>query len=255
MILTVDIGNSIITLGGFSDTEPEFVSRMATDPSLTSDEYASKILAILSLRGSVASKVEGAIIASVVPQLNTVLKGALKSLFGVDALIVGPGVKTGVPIRCDVPSTVGADLICLAVAVKELYTSPALVIDLGTVTNMVVIGDDGAFLGCAILPGISLSLDVLAEKTAQLPRVSLEVPASVIGKNTGDCMRSGILYGHAAMMDGMIDKICREYGKKLPIYVTGGFSDTVTPLLNHSVNVDVRLVLKGLYLIYKRTVK
>lgn len=255
MILTVDIGNSIITLGGFSDTEPEFVSRMATDTSLTSDEYASKILAILSLRGSVFSKVEGAIIASVVPQLNSVLRGAVKSLFGVDALIVGPGVKTGVPIRCDVPSTVGADLICLAAAVKELYVSPALIIDLGTASNMLIISEDGSFVGCAIMPGVSMSLDALADKTAQLSRVSLDVPHSVIGKNTADCIRSGILFGHAAMIDGMIDKMSREYGKKLPVFVTGGFSEILTPLLSHQVSHDPDLVLKGLNLIYKRCVK
>ena len=252
MILAVDIGNSIITLGGFLNSEPEFVSRMATDPTLTSDEYASKILAILSLRGSVSNEIDGAIIASVVPQLNGVLKGAIKSLFGVDALIVGPGVKTGVPIRCDVPSSVGADLICAAVAIKEIYASAALVVDLGSTSNMLVVGEDGAFIGCAILPGVSMGLDALSEKTAQLPRVSLETPPTVIGKNTADSMRSGLLFGHASMIDGMIDKINKEYGKKLPIYLTGGFGELIGDLLSHKFELDSGLVIKGLCYIYNK---
>ena len=255
MILTVDIGNSIITLAGFAESEPEFVSRMATDVNLTSDEYASKMLAILSLRGSVVTDIDGAIIASVVPQLNSVLRGAIKSRFGVDALTVGPGVKTGIAIKCDMPSSVGADLICASIAVKELYGAPALIADLGTATNLIAIDTDGAFIGCAIMPGIGMSLEALAEKTAQLPRVSLDTPDSVIGKNTADSIRSGLLYGNASMLDGMIDRMISEYGKNLPVYITGGYSDLIRPLMKHRAAVDPGLVIKGLYLIYKRTVK
>ena len=255
MILAVDIGNSIISLGAIENDEVVFVARMATDTTITSDEYASKILALFALRGSVRTEIDGAIIASVVPQLNSVIKGAVRSVFDKEALIVGPGVKTGIGIKCDMPSSVGADLICLSVAVKELYGAPAIIADLGTATNLVVIDESGAFVGCVISPGVAMGLEALSEKTAQLPRVSLDTPPSVIGKNTADCLRSGVLFGNAAMLDGLIDRICAEYGKKLPVYFTGGFSELIIPHLQHRVMHDSQLVLKGLSLIYKKTVR
>lgn len=253
MILAIDIGNSCITLGGFEadgcDT-PAFVARLATDLHATQDEYASRILAALSLHQIDAKRISGAIFSSVVPPLNRVIRQALCFLFEKDPLTVGPGIKSGVSIRCDMPSSVGADLIATAVAAQKLYTCPALIIDMGTATKMTVVDGSGAFIGASIMPGVGMGVAALSEQTAQLPKISLETPGRVIAKNTVDCMRSGVLYGNAAMIDGMIDRMTREYGAPLQVLATGGMASTIIPLCNHDVTLDEHLLLKGLYVLY-----
>lgn len=252
MILALDIGNSCITFGGFLPEGecPLFVARIATDLAGTQDEYAVRLSSVLSLHGIAREEITGVIAASVVPPLNAVLRGACAFLFGQEPLFVGPGIKTGIGIRCDIPSSVGADLIAAAVAAYGLYGGPALVVDVSTATSLTVINAQGAFIGTAIAPGLYMGLDALSKQTAQLSRVSLEVPPTVIGKNTADCMRSGVLYGHAALIDGMIDRICEEYGEALPVYVTGGGAQSVVGLCRHSMTADANLVLKGLRLLY-----
>lgn len=252
MILTVDIGNSNINFGVFSADEIKFVARIATDSAKTEFEYAGAIGNALSIYGIDKSEIEGAIISSVVPPLNTVMKLAVKLLYGVEPLLVGPGVKTGINIHCDNPSSVGADIICACVAAHYLYGSPSLVVDMGTATKMMVMNDKGAFIGVSIIPGVTVSLDALAKRTAQLPMVSLEAPKFVIGKNTIDCMKSGIIFGNASMVDGMIDRICDEYGASLPVYATGGLASVITPYCKHKIAYDEYLVLKGLNIIYKK---
>ncbi len=255
MILVIDIGNTCITLGGFETDEhssPVFVSRLATDLSGTADEYASRILSALALHKIDADRVCGTIFSSVVPPLNRVIKQALYFLFGKLPLSVGPGIKSGISIRCDIPSSVGADLIATAVAAQKLYTCPALIIDMGTATKMTVVDENGAFIGASIIPGVNMGLGALSEQTAQLPKISLETPAKVISKNTADCMRSGVLYGNASMVDGMIDRICREYGQELCVLATGGMASTIIPLCNHDVTIDEHLILKGLYILYQK---
>ncbi|MBR6558746.1 MAG: type III pantothenate kinase [Clostridia bacterium] len=252
MVLTVDIGNTNIMLGGFVSNEPVFVSRISTSHPKTEDELAIRILEALSLYGIKKEDIDGVIVASVVPPLNFAVKKAVKFIFGVDALFVGPGIKSGIGIRCDMPSSVGADIIAAAVACRELYGSPALIVDMGTATKMTVVNDSGAFIGTSIIPGVMMGLDALAKETAQLPKISLELPEKVIAKNTTDCMRSGVLYGNAGMIDGMIDRINEEFGRELPVFATGGMASTVIPLCKHEIAIDEYLVLKGLNILYRK---
>ena len=252
MILAIDIGNTNIAIGGFYGEDLRFVARISTDATKTADEYSSKILHMLSLYGLDRAEVCGAIISSVVPPLTSIMSKALKTIYGVDPLIVGPGIKTGIGIHCDNPASVGADLICACVAAHYLHGSPCLVIDMGTATKMMVVDKSGAFIGVSIMPGVMMGLLGLSSGTAQLPQVSLEAPSRVIGKNTADCMKSGAIYGNAAMIDGMIDRFNEEYGEPLPAIATGGYSHAIIKHCKHKIELDDDLVLRGLYIIYKK---
>lgn len=252
MILTIDIGNTNITLGGFDGETLTFVSRISTNPSYTADEYATKILHTLALHKVEKATVKGAIISSVVPPLNGVLKKAIQFIYDVDPLLVGPGIKTGLKIHCDNPSSVGADLICACVAAHQRYGAPALIIDMGTATKMMVLDRTGAFIGVSIIPGVLMGLKALSSGTAQLPQVSLEAPANVIGKNTVDCMRSGVVFGNAGLIDAMIDRISEEIGETLPVIATGGLASTIICHCKHDITQDEHLVLTGLNILYQK---
>lgn len=252
MILAIDIGNTSIVLGGFASDELQFVSRLSTDLHGTPDEYAMRISGALALHGIEKSSVCGAIVSSVVPPLNEVIKKSLLFLFGQEPLMIGPGIKSGISIRCDMPSSVGSDLIAAAVAAHYLYKGPSLIIDMGTATKMSVVDGNGAFIGTSIIPGVQMGMSALAEQTAQLPKISLEKPGRIIAKNTVDCMRSGILYGNASMIDGMIDRICEEFGQELCILATGGMASTIIPLCKRDITVDQHLILKGLHILYQK---
>jgi len=252
MILTIDIGNTNIAFGGFENGELSFVVRISTEIKKTADEYASKILGVLAVRGIGKKSIKGAIISSVVPPLNSIIKEAIRIIWGIEPLIVGPGIKTGINIQCDTPSSVGADLICACVAAHNIYGSPSLIVDMGTATKMTVVSEKGAFSGVSIIPGVEMGLNSLAENTAQLPKVELEAPRFVVGKNTSDSMRSGVIFGSAAMIDGMIDRINDEVGTNLPVYATGGIAHVVIPHCKHRIMIDEHLVLKGLNIIYGR---
>ena len=252
MILTIDIGNTNIMLGGFEADELRFVSRISTDPLRTEDEYAIRILESLALYEIDKRDITGAIVASVVPQLNSVIKKAVKFIFKNEPLFVGPGIKSGIGIQCDIPSSVGADIIAASVAAHYVYGSPCLIIDIGTATKMTVVNRKGAFIGTSIIPGVMMGLNALADGTAQLPKISLQVPDTVIAKNTADCMRSGVLFGNASLIDGMIDRINEEFGEELKVYATGGMAPLITPLCKHDISVDDHLVLKGLNILYSK---
>lgn len=252
MVLTVDIGNTNITLGGFNGNSLVFVARMATDTSKTEDEYAGKLLSVLAIHGVDKAQIKGAIISSVVPPLNAVINKAVRFVYGVTPINVGPGIKTGINIHCDAPSSVGADLICGCVAAHFIYGSPSLVVDMGTATKMMVVNSKGAFIGVSIIPGVRMGMQALAKGTAQLPQVGLEAPSSVVAKNTVDCIKSGVIYGNAALVDGMIDRINEELGEELPVYATGGIAPIIVPHCKHKITLDEHLVLKGLNLLYKR---
>lgn len=255
MILCVDIGNTNITMGGFGGDDLLFVARMATDGAATEDEYASRIRSILALHGVGQKSIAGAILSSVVPQLNQVVRQALRFAYGVEALLVGPGIRTGLNLRCDDPSSVGADLICASVAAHRLYGGPVLVVDLGTATKLLVVDGKGAFIGASIAPGVSIALRALSSGTAQLPQIGLEAPRSVLGRNTVDCMRSGVIFGHACMIDGMIDRICDEAGQQLPVCATGGLAPVILPHCRHTMTLEPDLVLRGLHFIYQKNKK
>ncbi len=255
MVLAIDIGNTNIVLGGFLEEKLEFVARIATDATKTEDEYATKIKSILTLHDVDKKSVQGAIISSVVPPLNTIFKRAIKIVYGIDPILVGPGIKTGINIRCDDPSSVGADLICGCVAVHHIYGSPSLVIDMGTATKIMVIDKTGTFCGASIIPGVKLALKTLASGTAQLPQISLEAPESVIGKNTADCMRGGAIFGNASMIDGMIDRFNEEMGDILPVYATGGIAPMIIPYCKHEITLNENLILEGLNILFKKNNK
>ena len=252
MILAIDIGNTNIVLGGFVEDKLTFVARIATNATKTEDEYATKIRSVLTLHNVHEAEVEGAIISSVVPPLNGVMKRAIKFVYGVDSIMVGPGIKTGINIHCDNPASVGADLICACVAAHHLYGSPSLTVDMGTATKMMVMDSKGAFIGVSIIPGVNIALKALASGTAQLPQISLEAPASVIGKNTIDCMRSGVVFGNASMIDGMIDRFNEEMGEELKVIATGGLAPTIVCHCKHDIILDDDMVLKGLNILYKK---
>ena len=252
MILTIDIGNSNINFGVFEGDEVGFVARIATDTHKTEYEYAGAIANAIAISGIDKESIDGAIISSVVPPLNGVMKQAVKLIYGLNALLVGPGVKTGINIHCDNPASVGADIICACVAAHNLYGSPSLVVDMGTATKMMVMNSSGAFIGVSIIPGVNIALKALASGTAQLPQISLEAPGSVIGKNTIDCMRSGVVYGNASMIDGMIDRFNDEMGEKLKVIATGGLASTIVCHCKHDIMLDEDLLLKGLRILYDK---
>ncbi len=252
MILAIDIGNSNLTLGGFSGDELSFTARISTDSSATEDDYAYRILNILSLYNIDKALIDGAIISSVVPQLNGVISGAVKKIFSIDPLLVGPGIKTGIKIQCDNPASVGADLICASVAVHFIYGTPALIVDMGTATKITFVDSNGAFVGTSIMPGVYMGLSALSEKTAQLPKVSLDAPCSVIAKNTADCMKSGVIFGNASMVDGMIERVKSETKEKVSVYLTGGCARLIYPHCKTDMILDENLTLKGLNIIYRK---
>ena len=252
MILAIDIGNTNIVLGGFENSDLQFVVRISTHASKTEDEYASKIQSILSMHSVRQNSVEGAIVSSVVPPLNPVIKKALKLVYNIDALMVEPGIKTGVNLKCDDPSSVGSDLICACVATSNIYKCPSLVVDMGTATKILLLDENGAFVGASIIAGVNMGLTSLSKGTAQLPQVNLEAPKSVSGKNTIDCMKSGVVYGNASMIDGMIDRFCEEWGDSLPVYATGGLANVIIPHCKHQITIDENLLLKGLNILYNK---
>ena len=170
-------------------------------------------------------------------------------------MLVGSGMKTGLNIIMDNPKTTGSDMIVDAVAALREYPAPLIVIDMGTATTMSVIDPAGNYIGGVILPGLRISLDTLSSRTAQLPQISLETPGKVIGKNTIDCMRSGIMYGTASMIDGIIDRMEAELGEKTTVIATGGLSRFVMPLCRHDIIIDNALLLKGLFILYQKNRK
>lgn len=252
MILAVDIGNTHIVFGGFVDDELVFTARIATDTTGTEDEYASKLMNIMAVHNISRDQIDGAVISSVVPPLTSIMKKAINFIFDVKVIVVGPGIKTGINLHCDVPSSVGADIICCCVAAHNIYGSPSLIVDMGTATKMILVSDNGAFEGVSIIPGVMLGLNALSEGTAQLPQVNLENPGRVIAKNTVDCMKSGVIYGSASMVDGMIDRAFEEFGKEVPVYATGGLASTIVNYCRREIILDKELVLRGLNIIYKK---
>ena len=255
MILSIDMGNSNIVIGGIDDSQTYFVERVTTNRGKTDLEYAVNIKSILEIHNVSVSSIEGAILSSVVPPLNNTILSAVEKICGFRPMLVGSGMKTGLNIIMDNPKTVGSDMIVDAVAAIRDYPCPIIIIDMGTATTMSVIDRSGNYIGGVILPGLKVSLDSLSGKTAQLPYISLETPGKVIGKNTIDCMRSGIMYGNAAMLDGLIDRMEEEIGEKATIIATGGLARLVTPLCHHSIDFEEDLLLKGLLILYEKNKK
>jgi len=251
MILTIDIGNSNIVLGGVEDQKILFEARLQTDATKTSDQYCVDLKILLEVYGVDAKQIEGTIIASVVPQVLNSVQTAVKKLTGKQCLVVGPGLKTGLDIRLENPNQTGADLVVGCVAALREHKPPMIVVDMGTATTMVVLNEQGALVGGCICPGVKISLDALTEKTALLPGLQLDQPKKAIGRNTIDCMRSGIMMGAACMLDGMIERMEAELGCKTTVVVTGGIAKFVIPMCKREMLYDKDLLVKGLAAIYR----
>ena len=252
MILAIDMGNTNIVIGGIDDEKTYFVERVTTNHGKTDVEYAVNIKSILEIHNISVSAISGAILSSVVPPLNSSILSAVKKICGFEPMLVGSGMKTGLNIIMDNPKTVGSDMIVDAVAAIREYPCPIIIIDMGTATTMSVVDCKGNYIGGVILPGLKVSLDSLSGKAAQLPYISLGMPDKVIGKNTIDCMRSGIMYGSAAMLDGIIDLMEQELKATPSLVATGGLAKIVTPLCRHSIAYEDDLLLKGLLILYNK---
>lgn len=252
MILAIDIGNTNTVFGCMDQDIIYFVSRVSTDLLRTEDQYAVELKDIFRLYDASPDLIDGAIISSVVPQLCNILSLAVQKVTGKVPLIVGPGIKTGLNIKIDNPAQLGSDLAVSAVAVLAEYKKPIIVIDMGTATTLTAVDKTGAYIGGAILPGVRISLDALTKSTAQLTGISLDAPKSIMGTNTFDAMRSGLIFGSAAMIDGMVERMTEFLGGEATAVATGGLARFVIPHCKSKIFYDDLLMLKGLRIIYNK---
>ena len=252
MLLAIDIGNTNTTLGVFAGEELLFTARLATDHSRTSDQYAIELMMTFQINRQSVDVLDGAIISSVVPSLTSCMADAIFKLCSVTAMVVTPGIKTGLNIRIDNPAQLGADLVAVSVAALAYYPCPNVVCDLGTASTITVLDRNGNMLGGAIYPGIRTSLNALVGNTALLQSISFDAPAHVIGRNTTECMQSGMLYGAAALLDGMLMRIERELGEPVTAIATGGLSRSVIALCERPFIYNENLILDGLRIIFDK---
>ncbi len=255
MILAIDIGNSNIVVGCILNEKINFIERISTEISRTTVEYAVQLSSIMNIFHVAAKEIDGAIISSVVPQLTPVLKSAIEKLYDVKVMVVGPGLKTGLNIRIDDPAQLGSDLLVDSVAAISEYKAPLIVIDMGTATSFCVVNKKNQYIGGVIAPGVRTALDSLVSKTSLLHQISLEAPKEIIGRNTVECMKSGMIYGNAAYIDGMVERIEAELGEECTIIATGGPSNAIIPFCKRKIIVDECLMLKGLKVIYDKNHK
>ncbi len=250
MILAIDIGNTNIVIGAFQDKDILFEERISTNQNATILEYAISIKTILELHDIMPAEITGGILSSVVPSINQTMCTAIQKMMYCPILTLGPGVKTGLQIAIDDPAQMGSDRVADAVAALEEYEPPIAIIDMGTATTISVVDKNRRHIGGTITPGVGISLQALTERTAQLPKISLTPPKQCIGSNTIDCMKSGILYGAAGCIDGLLDRITEQLGETPIILATGGLAEFVIPYCRHKIHIDQQLLLKGLCAIY-----
>ena len=254
MILAVDVGNTNIVIGCLEQGEIKNTVRVRTEPGRTAAEYGIELMQLFDFFGIDRRGFEGAILSSVVPPVNEPLRQAIEMLTGVKCLIVGPGMKTGMNVRIDDPGTLGCDLVVGGVAAIAEYGAPVIVLDLGTATTITLIDENKCFRGGAILPGIKLSYAALAAGTSLLPDISITPPKKCIATNTVDCMRSGAVFGTAATIDGMVDRMEAELGLPCKVVATGGLASKITPYCRREIVCDDHLLLKGLWVLYQKNI-
>lgn len=255
MILAADVGNTSINLGIFADKKLICQTKIASDRLKTADEYAAVLAGIFAMKKIELSSLDGAILLSVVPQLTHTVVAALGE-FGIKPLTVGAGIKTGLDIRIDNPSILGADIVANTVGAMQTATPPLIVADLGTATTVTAVNQRGELCGCVIAPGAKLSLDSLSENCALLPNVQLTKPQKLIGKNTADSMNSGCVLGNALMLDGFISSIKNELGvEDISVIATGGLCELIVPLCKSTIICEDELTLKGLCRLYEINTK
>ena len=258
MILAIDIGNTNIVVGCIDEQKTYFIERVSTDRSKTELEYAIVIKNVLDIFKMSPKELEGGIVCSVVPQITQIVKLAAEKILKKEVMVLGPGIKTGMNILMDNPAQVGSDLIADAVGAIREYKPPMIIFDMGTATTVCVvdrisvIDNKKNYIGGMILPGVRTSLDALTARAAQLSGIDLEAPKRVIGKNTIECMKSGIVYSNAALIDGVILRMEEELGEKATVIATGGLAKSIVPYCKEEVILDDDLLLKGLLWVYKK---
>ena len=252
MLLALDVGNTNIVIGFLDESGIRNIARLETDRDKTAHEYAISLRQVIEFSGIAPEDIDGAILSSVVPPINGALIAAVRMIAGIRPLVVGPGMKTGLNIALDNPATMGSDLVVGAAAALAIHDPPLIIIDMGTATTMMAIDQTGTFLGGSICPGVKVSSEVLTTRTSQLPGISLEAPKHVIGRNTIECMQSGIMLGAACMIDGMIERMEEELGVKATVVATGGISRFVLPMCRSEIRYDRDLLLRGLRILYEK---
>ncbi|MCM1544065.1 MAG: type III pantothenate kinase [Ruminococcus sp.] len=252
MILAVDIGNTSVSLGVFDGERLVFKSKLSADRLKTSDEYAILLSDVFEKNKVDSSAFDGAILLSVVPSLTHTVSSALKA-FGVTPMIVGAGIKTGLNIRTEIPSSVGADIVAATVASMQVEKAPMIVLDFGTATTLTAINAKGELCGCIIAPGVKTAFDAMTKSCSLLTDVPLLTPKTLLGKNTADSMNSGVVWGNALMIDGFIKKIRSEYeiDESAAVIATGGLAQLIVPLCETKIRCEPNLTLNGLYHLYK----
>ena len=253
MILAIDVGNTNIVVGCIDREKCHFIERLSTVRTKTELEYAIDIKSVLDIYHVHPAEIEGGIISSVVPQITGNIKRAAEKILKKETLVIGSGIKTGLNIRIDDPAQLGADLVADSVAGIAEYPLPLAIFDMGTANTVCVIDGEKRYLGGMIYPGLGVSLDSLTSHASQLGGISLEAPPErVIGRNTIDCMKSGVIYSAAAAMDGIIDRIEEELGEKVTVVATGGLARRIVPHCRREIILDDDLLLKGLQILYEK---
>jgi type III pantothenate kinase len=252
MLLAVDIGNTTVALGVFRGRTFVADWRIKTDKDKTADEYGILLLGLFRRARIRPDRITAVIVSSVVPPLTPVFQAVSEDVFGKKALVVGPGLRTGMPILYENPLEVGADRVVAAVAAYEKHGGPCIVVDFGTATTFDAISSAGAYLGGAIAPGLKLSLDALSRAASMLPRIELLQPKNVIGRSTVQSMQSGIIFGYAGLVDGIVTRMKGELGGSPKVAATGGLATLIAPSTSTIEEVDPFLTLDGLRILHER---
>ena len=252
MLLAVDVGNTQTHFGTFRGEELVEHWRFATVRESTSDQLGSALRSLLDLRGLSFADIDSSIVSSTVPQLEPEWTEMARRYLGQEMLLVGPGTKTGMGIRYDNPREIGADRLVNAVAIRERYGGPAVCVDFGTATTFDVVSEQGEYLGGALMTGIEISLEALSERGARLPKVDLAPPKGVIGRNTIDAIRAGVVYGYAGAIDAILRRLYTELHARPHVVATGGLAPLVVPYTEEIEEVDDLLTLTGLRLLHER---
>ena len=252
MIMVFDVGNTNIVLGVFRKSELVQYWRLSTTRHRTDDEYGTLLKDLFDSSGLTFADIEAVVLSSVVPPINPTLERTCRKYLHLTPLVVGPGIKTGMPIKYENPREVGADRIVNAVAAYEQYGGPLIIVDFGTATTFCAVSARGEYLGGAIAPGISISTEALFARAAKLPRVELTKPPSVIGKNTVNSMQSGFIYGFAGQVNGIVERMKREMAGSPVVVATGGLAELIAEEAAAIDKVDTYLTLTGLRIIYER---
>lgn len=253
MLLAIDVSNYDMTFGFCADA-PEFdsVYKFAVYPNQTEYDYALKIKSIIDLKNIQPGEINGVVISCVVPEQSRPVSKAAEIVTGVKPYVVGAGIKTGVHLDVGDPGTVAADLVASAVGAKNTYSLPCIIVDMGTATAITVVNGRGRYIGGCIMPGVKLALNALSKNAALLPHVEIAPPQKIISGNTADSMKSGIIYGSAGRVDGIIERFSRQLGESATVVATGETAGAIIPHCRHKIILDETLHLKGLYYIYKK---